>query len=220
MTSEDINQQSIDTSLISENSSPQISPTNNHKRKFLLISSIILAILIIAVGSYYGWSVNKIRSDNQTLKQDNLTEENTTMITQPTQISNSSEDSSSNIISASVTDALTKSTVKGIQCNRIKENDNTPPGTVYIKDNKIKFEGGNYGLMTTYTAMGIFKDDTLWIWEPEENEGTKLLIPPGSKDINIEVIAEGFDKYKQECRFVDVEDNFFTAPTDVTFVEG
>ncbi len=120
---------------------------------------------------------------------------------------------------SSIADALTKSIGRGIKCTRIPKSESTPPGTSYIKDGKLRMEGGNEGLMMERTVTGLFVNNTLWIWEPNSQVGHKVVINPKDTEMNVEVIAKGLDEYKQNCRYAEIDPNLFMLPEDVEFKE-
>lgn len=122
-----------------------------------------------------------------------------------------------NLNSSSASDALKDSTGRGIVCNRIQENSETPPGRAYIKDGKIKYEGGNKGLMTEPDSLGISKDNTLWQWTSMDKTGYKFELSPEDTDLNTEAVARGLDEHKQDCQYSDFEDSVFDPPKDIEF---
>lgn len=171
---------------------------------------IILAVIVMLIVIIIGNIIYLIATQRTNLPATTGSTGNNTLMTNP---SNNSDPSTP----ASLKYALSMSPSGGMRCTRVNENGDIPPGTVYIKDNKIMFEGGNFELMTTNTASGIYKDNSLWIWEGSTKTGTKIDIPETQKQMIMNKIIIGFDKYKQDCSSTVFSDDIFIPPNDVTF---
>lgn len=119
----------------------------------------------------------------------------------------------------SVTDALQKSHLGSIKCTRIPKDETTPIGITYLKDGKIRMEGGNPSLHLKSNTTGLFMSNKLWIWDTTSNEGHLLKINPTDSELNIEVFAKGLDEYEQMCEYSEIDPLLFTLPENIEFKE-
>lgn len=117
---------------------------------------------------------------------------------------------------STVSEALAESVGKSIKCTRIGKNSSTPPGTAYIKDGKIRFDGGNEGLMLESKTSGLSTNEAIWIWVPNATEGQKFSVSPRDP-FSPKDVAKGLDEYKQDCISVELDDKSFMTPENVNF---
>lgn len=183
--------------------------TAHNQSGFSIILVCLIVVLIIAsLGTGYFFIGSKFSSPKRESNERILSNA-------PAPTENTSKLENGNKVST-VSEALTASIGKSIKCTRINESSDTPPGTAYIKDGKIRFDGGNKGLMLEPKTSGLSTNEALWIWVPNTTEGQKLAVSPidpsSPKDV-----AKGLDEYKQNCSFVEVDDEYFIAPENINF---
>lgn len=184
--------------------------TAHNQSGFSIILIFLIVVLVVASlgAGYLFFSSSKLGTPKDKTGKEILTN---------TQVTNQNTTKAENVKKIStVGEALAESTGKSIKCTRVVK-DNIAPGTAYIKDGKIRFDGGNKGLMLEYKTSGLSTNEALWIWVPNATEGQKLAVSPSDPSESPKEVAKGLDEYKQDCSFVELDDKLFMAPENINF---
>jgi hypothetical protein len=102
-----------------------------------------------------------------------------------------------------------------IKCIRRTEDNET--NVIYIQGNNVYFEGINTFILTNSDAMGLLKDNVLWIWAANNKEGVKLTFDMKQNWKND--FLRGFNLNNLECEYTDIPEGVFTPPSGVNFLE-